>query len=36
MQPEVVAFMAAVVLAVYKIIDLAIVWYRNQEECDNE
>lgn len=32
MQPEVMAFMAAVVFAVYKIVDLAIIWYRQEDE----
>lgn len=32
MQPEVVAFMAAVIFAVYKIIEFAIVWHGKEEE----
>lgn len=32
MQPEVVAFMGAVVLAVVKIVQFAVVFYKYQEE----
>lgn len=32
MSPLDMTFMAAVVFAMYKIIDLAIVWYRKEED----
>jgi hypothetical protein len=32
MQPEVVAFMAATVFAVWKIVELWILWERGKEE----
>jgi hypothetical protein len=32
MQPEVVAFMAAVVFAVFKIVEFWIIWERAEEE----
>lgn len=32
MQPIVMAFFGAVILAVIKIIEFAVVWYREQEE----